>query len=122
VERHRREFGGGFYDRERTGWGSLETDIFDWVCERGRPEECWAAVRLYAELNHCAVLPLKRPCFGTPAGREFLTQVALNDRALDGDRARALALLSHYRTMNTAPVPSVPGAEPISDADLASLV
>jgi hypothetical protein len=122
VERHRREFGGGYYDRGRTGWGSLETVVFYWVCERGRPDECWAAVRLYAELNHCAVLPLKRPCFGTPAGREFLTQVALNDRALDGDRARALTLLSHYRTLNAAPDPSVPGGEPISDADLASLV
>jgi hypothetical protein len=122
VERHRLEFGGGFRDGERTGWGSLETDVFYWACERGRPEECWAAVRLYAELNHCAVLPLKRPCFGTPAGRDFLFQIALNERLLDGDRARAVALLSNARTLLPAADPNDPAVAPCSDEDLALLV
>ena len=111
IERHRLEFGGGFYDGERTGWGSLETDVFDWIGDKGRPDECWAAACLYAELNHGAALPLKGSNFATPAGRDFLLQIALNVRVLDGDRARALIFLSHPRTLASC-----------SDADLAMVL
>ena len=86
IECHRLEFGGGFFDGERAGWGSLETDVFAWICEQEvQPEDCWAAIRLYAELNRGATLPLKRPSFGTQAGRAFLLGIALSEQVLDGD-------------------------------------
>jgi hypothetical protein len=111
IERHRLEFGGGFYDGDRTGWGSLETDVFDWICDQARPEECWAAVRLYAELNHGATLRLKGPTFDSTAGRNFLFEIAMNVRMLDGDRARALTLLANSQTLTSC-----------SDEDLAGQV
>ncbi len=122
VEQHRLEFGGGFFDNDRIGWGSLETDVFDWVCEKGRPDECWTAARLYAELNHGAALPLKGPYFSTPAGRDLLLRVALNDTALDGERARALTLLTHPRTLAPVADAAHPEVAPCSDADLVALV
>lgn len=119
IERHRLEFGGGFYDDERNGWGSLETDVFGWCCTKARHEQCWIVSRLYAELNHGAVLPLKEPYFGTPAGREFLFQIALNERLLEGDRARALTLLAHPRTLAPAANSDDPDVIPCSETDLA---
>src|SRR5262249_35501791 len=80
VDDHRHEFGS--VNPERGGWGDLETDIFDWIMASGIPEDCWAAVRLYAELNHGAVPPLKSPAFGSREGRDFLLQIVLNEKAL----------------------------------------
>jgi hypothetical protein len=122
VERHRLEFGGGFHDDGRIGWGSLEMDVFDWICDQGRPEEVWSAVGLYAELNHGAVLPLKGPYFATESARDFLFQIALNERMLDGARARALTLLADARTLNPAADPSNRAVVPCSDADLVLLI
>jgi hypothetical protein len=122
VERHRFEFGGGFYEGERTGWGSLEGDVFEWACERAGSEDCWAAVRMYAELNRGATLLPKYPCFGTNAGRTFLLQIALNERLLDGDRARAVTLLSQARTLTPKAEPDNPAVLPCSDDDVALMV
>jgi hypothetical protein len=98
AERHRHEFGGG----PDSGWGPLETDVFRWVLEGGTPEECWQAVRLYAELNHGSAPPLPAPCFGNRPARDLLLGVALDDRALAGDRARALGLLVDQNTLRPA--------------------
>src|SRR5262249_38139697 len=72
--------------------------------------------------THCAVLRLKRPCFGTPAGRNFLFQIALTERRLDGDRARAVALLANARTLLPDADPNDPAVAPCSDEDLGLLV
>jgi hypothetical protein len=90
VERHRREFGGP----PAYGWGALETEVFDWVLASGRVEDCWAAVRLYAELNRGVAPKLPPGCFASRAGRALLLRVACSDSALGGDRVRALALLA----------------------------
>jgi hypothetical protein len=94
VERHRADFGS-----TTNGWGNLEQDVFQWVLAAGGSEECWAAVRLYAELNHGAAPPLRSPAFARPDGRELLLGVAASEAGLEGDRLRALALLADRQTL-----------------------
>jgi hypothetical protein len=94
VRRHRRDFGS-----KENGWGELEEKVFDWIQEDCGPEEAWQALHLQAEV-HGGVLPtLRRPVFGSPAGREFLTARILDDKALLGDRTRALTLLRDPLTL-----------------------
>ena len=55
IERHRQEFAAGLYlydDEEPSyGWGSLEQGVFAGIWQSRIPQDCWAAVKLYAELN-----------------------------------------------------------------------
>jgi hypothetical protein len=92
AEEHRREFG------TAAGWGPLERDVFQWVLAGGRPEDSWAAVRLYAEVHAGRVPALRVPAFGTPGARDLLLRQA-EGYALEGDRARALALLALPETL-----------------------
>ncbi len=94
VERHRTDFGSPTH-----GWGHLEQDVFQWVLASGDREECWEAVRRYAELNRGAVPPLPAPAFARPGGRDGLLRVALSDARLEGDRVRALVVLAHPHTL-----------------------
>jgi hypothetical protein len=112
VEQHRHEFGS---ERPDQGWGDLETDVFDWILASGIAEDCWSAVRLYAELNHGAVPPVKGPAFGSRDGREFLLRIVVNEKALTGERTRALYLLADRM---------VPGAGmmPLTGEEVASLL
>jgi hypothetical protein len=107
VERHRHDFGmaisPGRLDGTQ-GWGELETEVFRWVLESGEPAECWAAVRLYAELNRGAVPPLPGPSFGSPEGQTLLRDIALAGDALEADRVRALGLLADSRTLWAGPL------------------
>lgn len=112
VEQHRHEFGSEHPDQ---GWGSLETDVFDWIQASGITEDCWSAVRLYAELNHGTVPPVKGPAFGSREGREFLLRIVVNEKALTGDRTRALQVLGDR-------VLPGPGMTPLSDEEVASLL
>jgi hypothetical protein len=93
VERHRSDFGGD------DGWGPLEQEVFQWVLAAGGIDDCWAAVQLYAELNHGYVPPLNGPAFARPGGRELLLRVAVAEDALEGERVRALTLLGNRRTL-----------------------
>jgi hypothetical protein len=81
------------------GWGELEVRALGWVLEGGRPEDCWRAVRLFAERNDGALPPLKGVGFGTPQGRAFLLRVAKDEKALLGDRVRAVRLLGLPATL-----------------------
>jgi hypothetical protein len=94
VERHRAEFGSA-----TNGWGHLEQDVFQWVLAAGGAEECWEAVRLYAELNRGAALPLRTPAFARSGGRERLLGVVVSEASLEGDRLRALTLLADRQTL-----------------------
>jgi hypothetical protein len=69
------------------------------VLEDGTPEECWRAVRLYAELNQGTAPPLPAPSFGNRSGRDLLVSMALDAHALAGDRTRALGLLVDRNTL-----------------------
>jgi hypothetical protein len=106
VERHRHEFGGGFFTRdgeEPQGWGSLETWLFEWILESGRPEDSWAAARLYAGLYHGKAPHTPGAPFANRAGRHLLLGVVQADRTLEGDRARALTYLADPQTLWIAP-------------------
>jgi hypothetical protein len=91
IEQHRHEFGS--VNPEQNGWGDLETEVFDWVLASAILEDCWAAVRLFAELNHGAIPSLKAPVFGTREGRDFLLRIVLDEKVLTSSRVRALHLL-----------------------------
>ncbi|HEY7157382.1 MAG TPA: hypothetical protein VH575_25735 [Gemmataceae bacterium] len=112
IECHRHEFGAPITaehpEKTPQGWGDLETQIFQWVLDSREPMDCWAAVKLYAELNHGAVPPLHVPAFGSRAGRALLLRVATANDALEGDRLRALTLLGHSLTLWAAPLPRLP--------------
>jgi hypothetical protein len=119
IEQHRHEFGSA--NPERGGWGDLETDVFDWVLASGIPVDCWAAVRLYAELNHGTLPSLKGPAFGSREGRDFLLQVVLDEQALTSDRARALHLLGESVTPWTGEKVR-PVMTPVTAAEVADLL
>jgi hypothetical protein len=102
IEQHRHEFGKPTVDvegKDDAGWGELETKVFDWVLESCRPEDCWAAIKVFAELNQGRSPTLRSPSFGNTTGRKFLLGIAANEIALAGDRARALALLADPNTV-----------------------
>jgi hypothetical protein len=101
VERHRNEFGGGFFEGS-CGWGTVEEKVFDWLLESDSRDDVWRTVRLYAALNRGALPRLPRPVFATPEGRAFLCDTAWDERQLAGDRARALALLAAPGTLGGA--------------------
>jgi hypothetical protein len=100
VEQHRHEFAS--VNPQQEGWGDLGNDVFEWVLASRIPEDCWAAVKLYAELNHGTAPPLKGPVFGSREGRDFLLRIVLNEKALAGDRTRALRLLGESVASVTA--------------------
>jgi hypothetical protein len=112
VESHQHEFGAPMNaehpEKTAQGWGHLETDIFQWVLASCEPGDCWLAVKLYAELNRGTVPPLHEPAFGTRDGRALLLRIATADDALEGDRLRALSLLSHPFTLWAGPLPRFP--------------
>jgi hypothetical protein len=103
VERRRAEFGGGLTmddgEEPSFGWGSLERDVFQWILESRIPEDCWAAVQLYAELNRGAVPGMGTAAFGSRAGRAWLLAVAADAGALAGRRERSLELLGAGDTL-----------------------
>jgi hypothetical protein len=119
IEQHRHEFGS--VDPARGGWGELGTEIVGWILASGLPEDSWAAVRLYAELNHSALPTFKTPAFGSREGRDFLLQIVLSNKVLTSERARALQLLGKNSTPrkedSTRPPPS-----PVTDAEVADLL
>lgn len=120
AERHRREFGGGLGmedgEEPSSGWGSLEQDVFTWVLESQIPEDGWAAVKLYAELNQGWLPDLKTPAFGTRAGRSLLLAVAGDRATLAGNRVRALELLARPPTLWP------PAAEALDEMGQAALI
>jgi hypothetical protein len=103
AERHRHEFDTPRLTRSgsepRVGWAELHRQVFACVLQAGRPQECWEAIELYTELNRGALPPLPVPCFGSPAGRDFLLGIAADESALLGRRLRALELLGSAQTL-----------------------
>jgi hypothetical protein len=112
VESHRHEFGSptkaDHPEKTTQGWGHLEVDVFQWVLDTCEPADCWSAVKLYAELNRGSVPPLHEPSFGTREGRALLLRVAAAGDVLEGDRLRALTLLSHPFTLWAGPLQRLP--------------
>ena len=112
IEGHRHEFGAPTKaehpEKTAQGWDHLETDVFQWVLDTCEPADCWSAVKLHAELNGGAIPALREPVFGTRDGRALLLRVAAGDDALEGDRLRALALLSHPFTLWAGPLQRLP--------------
>jgi hypothetical protein len=125
VERHRSEFSNGAPSaspRQPAGWYTLETDVFRWVLESGVPEDCWAAVKLHAELNGGAPPELRTFPFSNPPGRALLLRVALDGQALGGDRVRALTLLADGNTL-WPPTPEGPSrVQPLEGKEQADLL
>src|SRR6185437_12939868 len=92
-----------------------------WILDTYEPADCWSAVKLYAELNGGAVPPLHEPAFGTRAGRALLLRIATANDVLEGDRLRALTLLSHNYTLWAGPpqrLPKVQSLEAKEQTDL----
>jgi hypothetical protein len=96
VEQRRGEFGSALSTGR--GWGKLERQVFDWMLQAGDPDERWATVQLYAEVHHGELLCCPA-AFAWPAGRARLCRVLTDDRALAGDRVRALRLLGEPATL-----------------------
>lgn len=119
VERRRREFGGRWWmeddDEPSAGWGTLEQEIFLWVFESRIPVDCWAAVKLYAELNQGSIPQLQTPAFGTRAGRDLLLTLALDEQALLGHRTRAVKLLRLSSTLWPLKTEGLPAVEPLDE-------
>jgi hypothetical protein len=115
VEQHRADFGSA-----TRGWGSIEQDVFQWVLAAGGAEECWAAVRLYADLNRGAVPPMHKAVFAQQGGRDLLLRVALSEETLEGDRLRALTLLADRQTL-WAPA-SDSTVKPLTEKEQAELI
>ena len=103
VERRKGDFTSGsvpgMEDETLSGWEELQFAVFDWALEGRRPEDGWAAVKLFAELNRGEAPPLHYPTFSTPEGRGLLGKVARDEKALSGDRIRALHLLGERITL-----------------------
>jgi hypothetical protein len=93
IRQHLTEFS------NRGGWGELENDLFAWVLDGGSPEDAWEAVRLYAEVRHGAVPPLRTAVFASLRSRALLAEVASSDQCLQGDRVRALTVLGDRPTL-----------------------
>jgi hypothetical protein len=126
IECHRHEFGAPTAaehpEKSAQGWGDLETQIFQWVLDSCEPADCWSAVKLYAELNHGATPPLHGPAFGSRAGRALLLRVATENDALEGDRLRALTLLSHPFTLWPGPHQRLPQVQFLDAGEQADLL
>ncbi|HEY7423877.1 MAG TPA: hypothetical protein VH682_06490 [Gemmataceae bacterium] len=126
VEFHRHEFGAPTRaehpEKTTQGWGDLQTQVFQWVLDRGEPADCWSAVKLYAELNNGAAPPLHGPAFGSRTGRAQLLRIATAEDALEGDRLRALTLLGHPLTLWTQPLPQLPQVQSLDAKEQADLI
>jgi hypothetical protein len=111
VARHRGDF--GIPADSDSSWAQLHDEVFRWVLDSGRIEDCWAALGLYAELNRGGLWPRGLPPFGGRAGRAFLLGKALDEKALLGERARAVALLGEPEVL----VPPGGRAEPLGEKE-----
>jgi hypothetical protein len=125
VERHRSEFSNGAPSAapvQPAGWYTLETDVFRWVLESGVAEDCWAAVKLHAELNGGEPPPLRTFPFSNPAGRALLLRVALDGKALAGDRVRALTLVGDANTLWPPPSGGPSRVQPLEGKEQVDLL
>jgi hypothetical protein len=86
-------------DEAPAGWGDLQMDVFDWALQGASPEDAWAVVKLYAELNRGETPPMHIPVFSTPEGRALLARIAGEERTLLAERRRALRLLHDRITL-----------------------
>lgn len=126
IDSHRHEFGApmtaGHPEKTAQGWGHFETDIFQWILDSCEPADCWSAIKLYAELNRGELPRLHEPAFGTRAGRALLLRVAAAEDALEGDRLRALALLSHPFTLWAGPLERLPKVQSLDAKEQTDLI
>jgi hypothetical protein len=126
IEKRRADFSvlpsGRLSDSVPLGWGRLGVDIYDWIFAAAPPEECWAAVRLYASHERGATPQLKYPSFSTPEGRKYLVAQATNDRLVTGDRRRALRLLTQPITLRPPGTPGRPAVKAIDAAERKTLL
>jgi hypothetical protein len=86
MREHEKEFSGrGFKkpDASTPGlfWGTLEFEVFRWILESGRLDDCWEALVLNRQLNYADWVPEcdARP-FRSPEGRKRLEGIAFDDK------------------------------------------
>ncbi|MEK6247657.1 MAG: HEAT repeat domain-containing protein, partial [Planctomycetales bacterium] len=96
IEQH--FFSQGIKVARGPGWAELEYDIFEWVMDSCRVEDCWRASKLRRKMTgHFS--PVSRYAtdtnsFASVAGREFLSEICLDPQQSLADRQMALAHLS----------------------------
>jgi hypothetical protein len=90
---------GELQDQRDRSWGELERLPFLWILDSDVLADCWRDCELYAEINGGDCLGLDHPTFCSPAGRNFLVQIALDRRHLEGSRRRALRQLGSPATL-----------------------
>jgi hypothetical protein len=85
-------------DLGQSGWYEYEQEPFRWLLTAGDLDDSWQATQLYARLHNGELPPSGTAAFSSPGGRELLIRIAHEDERLEGDRARALALLTRQET------------------------
>jgi hypothetical protein len=93
--------GQGIGEDKGRDWNSLENQLLYWILNSCIPEDCWKAVKLWANMNSDAASTphFEKPSFGCPEGRDLLLRVALDGSQPDADRERALMILDLQRTV-----------------------
>jgi hypothetical protein len=109
-------------DEAPGGWEDLQMAVFDWALEGTAPDDAWAVVRLYAELNRGEVLPLHTPIFSTPDGRALLAKTARDERTVLAERRRALRLLHERMTLWPTAEECRQGARPVQAKEQETLL
>ena len=124
--RRRREFGGGLGmgdgEEPTFGWGSLEQDVFQWILESRIPEDCWAAVKLYAELNQGANPRWKPRRSARGPGGAVAGRRPGRGRLVGPSGACAAELLALPRTLWPPRAERQPDVEPLDEKEQTALI
>lgn len=104
------------------GYDRLHQEVFDWIFAAAAPDDAWAAVSLYAELNHGELPQLRAPTFAHPAGRAFLARCAADESRLLGERTRALRLLALPAMLWPEAAEMARGATPLDSKEQEALL
>jgi len=91
IEEHKDELGGGYLNHQKQGWASLERALFDWIQESCRPEDCWKAMILAAELKTGP--ERSHPSFCSKEGRALLVAKTFDETLPESRRLKALERL-----------------------------
>lgn len=93
IESHKHEFGGGYLERDKTGWAQIEWMVFDWVLATCIPDDAWRAIELAVELDTGSRESF--PSFCSPRGRELLLEKMFDPAVAENLRLRALRELGN---------------------------
>jgi hypothetical protein len=85
------------------------------------PADCWRAVQLYAEVHEGTCLGRSSETFASVEGRRFLMDILTSTDQLEGDRLRALRLLTSPETLSPT-VKAMPWIRPADARERAALI